>query len=158
MPPVGPSGSRSSSVALKASVLPTLRTLRPKIPHSAGFIVAGPVLSIVSSGVLGGSGGRMNSPTRPELFVVPPSSVMYSFTGWPLTRKFMSSVYSMPSTTKVVGAGEATMVTRSVHPVPWVGYGQGSRSFGVSSWLNVNVKVIGGLGTPSTASTRVTSS
>ena len=63
-----------------------------KSPHSAGFIVAGPDFSTVSTGVPGGSGGNVNSPTRPELFVVPPSLVMYSDTGLPLTRKFIDNV------------------------------------------------------------------
>src|SRR5690606_36748349 len=65
----------------------------------------------------------------------------------------------MPSTWNVVGSGDATIVTRSVHPSPGgVGYGHGFWLFGVSSWLNVNVNVSGPVGTPSMASTSTTSS
>jgi hypothetical protein len=59
----------------------------------------------------------------------------------------------------VVGEGEATIVTRSVHPSPTgVGYGHGVVLFGVSSWLIVNVNVNGARGTPSTLITSRTSS
>ena len=58
----------------------------------AGFIVAGPDLSRVSVGVPGGIGGGVNSPTRPELLIVPPSLVMNSDTGLPLFKKLIDSV------------------------------------------------------------------
>ena len=66
IPPVGPSGSRSSNVTLNASRVPVFRTSRAKSPYSAGFIVAGPVLSTVSSGVPGGIGGNMNCRRGPS--------------------------------------------------------------------------------------------
>ena len=67
-------------------------TSRAKSPDSAGFIVAGPDLSTVSTGVPGGIGGNVNWPTRPELLMVPPSLVMNSDTGLPLTRKLIDNV------------------------------------------------------------------
>ena len=58
-----------------------------------------------------------------------------------------------------MGVGDATIVTRSVHPSPGgVGNGQGFWLFGVSMWLKVKVKVSGGRGTPSTRITSKTSS
>ena len=92
IPPVGPSGSLSSSVTLNASRVPVFWTSRAKSLYSAGFIVAGPVLSTVSSGVPGGIGGKTNSPTSPELLIVPPSLVMNSEIGLPLLRKLICNV------------------------------------------------------------------
>ena len=92
IPPVGPSGRRSSSVTLYPSTVPVLRTSRVKSAGSAGFIVAGPDLSMVRAGAPGGIGGGVNCPTRPELFTVPPSRVMNSDTGLPLLRKLIDNV------------------------------------------------------------------
>ena len=109
----------------------------PNSLHSPGFIVTGPVLSRFRIGVPGGIGGSVNSPTSPELLIVPPSSVMNSDTGLPSFRKLIDSVYSTPSTKNVVGSADETIVTRSVQPSPGgVGYGQvagGVGLFGVSS-------------------------
>ena len=60
MPPVGMFGSRSSTLALNASATPRFCTLRVKSPGSAGFIVTGPDLSSVSTGVPGGKFGNVN--------------------------------------------------------------------------------------------------
>ena len=92
MPPDGRLGSRSSNVTLNASATPRFCTLSAKSPGSAGFIVAGPDLSIVSTGVPGGRFGNVNCPTRPELLIVPPSRVMNSDTGLPLLRKLIDNV------------------------------------------------------------------
>ena len=82
----------ATAVTLYASRVPVFWTSRAKSLYSAGFIVAGPVLSTVSSGVPGGIGGNTNSPTSPELLIVPPSLVMNSDTGLPLFRKLIDNV------------------------------------------------------------------
>jgi hypothetical protein len=90
IPPVGPSGRRSTSVALKASSVPVFCALMTKSPSCAGFSVAGPDLSTVIAGV---PGGGVNCPTRPVVLVTPPSLVMNWDTGLPSgSRKFIASV------------------------------------------------------------------
>ena len=63
-----------------------------KSPGFPGFIVTGPDLVTVSTGVPGGGGGNVNCPDRPEVLMVPPSLVMNSDTGLPSTRKLIANV------------------------------------------------------------------
>ena len=61
-----------------------------KVPHSAGFSVAGPDFSTPITGV---PGGGVNCPTRPVVLVTPPSLVMNWETGLPLgSRRFSANV------------------------------------------------------------------
>src|SRR5712691_2709302 len=78
MPPVGPLGSWSSSVAFQASLVPVFWILKPNCPHCPVLIVAGPDLvntrlgaAMVSGGVIPASpgSGSWNTPlmTRPKI-------------------------------------------------------------------------------------------
>ena len=59
MPPVGPLGSRSTSVTFQASESPEFTTSIVNCPVSPRFMVAGPDLSTISSGAAIVSGGLM---------------------------------------------------------------------------------------------------
>ncbi len=61
--------------------------------NASPIVAVGCVVALTNAGPAGGIGGKMNCPTRPDVFIVPSSRVMNSDTGLPFTsRKLIANV------------------------------------------------------------------